>query len=109
MAERGEDLADAPDLIQVALGERDAHAVGRAGDDAAPGIGDEAVPEVVTLATLGTPYSDPAAACVVRADDGAIVRWIDGARTIALHPDGRKLLVGGEWGALWLEPPREAS
>ncbi len=57
------------------------------------------------LATLGTPFAEPAAACVVRADDGAVVRFIDGARTIALHPDGERLLVGGEWGALLLTPP----
>ena len=59
------------------------------------------------LASMGTPFADPAAACVVRAFDGAMVRHIDGARTIALDPAGKGLLVGGEWGALWLEPPRE--
>jgi hypothetical protein len=59
------------------------------------------------LASLGTPFADPAAACVVRASDGALVRHIEGARTIALDPAGKGLLVGGEWGALWLEPPRE--
>lgn len=59
------------------------------------------------LASMGTPFADPAAACVARAVDGALVRHIDGARTIALDPAGKGLLVGGEWGALWLEPPRE--
>ena len=59
------------------------------------------------LASVGTPFADPAAACVVRATDGALVRHIEGARTIALDPAGKGLLVGGEWGALWLEPPRE--
>lgn len=59
------------------------------------------------LASMGTPFADPAAACVVRATDGALVRHIEGARTIALDPAGKGLLVGGEWGALWLEPPRE--
>lgn len=59
------------------------------------------------LASLGTPFADPAAACVVRAVDGALVRHIEGARTIALDPAGKGLFVGGEWGALWLEPPRE--
>ncbi len=59
------------------------------------------------LASMGTPFADPAAACVVRAIDGALVRHIEGARTIALDPAGKGLLVGGEWGALWLEPPRE--
>ena len=60
-------------------------------------------------ATLGTPFAESAAACVVRTVDGATVRHIDGARTIALHPAGTGMLVGGEWGALWLEPPREAA
>ena len=59
------------------------------------------------LASMGTPFADPAAACVVRSTDGALVRHIEGARTIALDPAGKGLLVGGEWGALWLEPPRE--
>ena len=59
------------------------------------------------LASMGTPFADPAAACVVRAADGALVRHIDGARTIALDPAGKGLFVGGAWGALWLEPPRE--
>lgn len=59
------------------------------------------------LASMGTPFADPAAACVVRAVDGALVRHVEGARTIALDPAGKGLLVGGEWGALWLEPPRE--
>jgi hypothetical protein len=58
-------------------------------------------------ASMGTPFADPAAACVVRAGDGALVRHIEGARTIALDPAGKGLLVGGDWGALWLEPPRE--
>jgi hypothetical protein len=58
-------------------------------------------------AALGTPFADPPAACVVRASDGALVRHVDGARTIALDPAGNGILVGGEWGALWLEPPRE--
>jgi hypothetical protein len=60
------------------------------------------------FASMGTPFADPAAACVVRAVDGAVVRYVDGARTIALHPQGKGMLVGGEWGALYLEPPREA-
>ena len=60
-------------------------------------------------ATIGTPFAEPAAACVARTSDGAIVRHIDGARTISLHPAEKGMLVGGEWGALWLEPPREAA
>jgi len=60
-------------------------------------------------ATIGTPFAGPAVACVVRTVDGATIRHIDGARTIALHPADTGMLVGGEWGALWLEPPREAA
>ena len=61
------------------------------------------------LASMGTPFADPAAACIARAIDGALVRHVEGARTIALDPAGKGLLVGGEWGALWLEPPREVA
>jgi hypothetical protein len=61
------------------------------------------------LATLCRADGESPAACVVRVDDGAVTRWIDGACTIALHPDGHRMLVGGQWGALWLEPPREVS
>lgn len=60
-----------------------------------------------TLASMGTPFAEPTAACVVRAADGALVRYVDGARTIALDPADKGILVGGEWGALWMEPPRE--
>lgn len=60
------------------------------------------------FAALGTPFADPAAACIIRAVDGALTRHVHGARTIALHPSGTAMLIGGEWGALWLEPPREA-
>lgn len=60
-------------------------------------------------AAMGTPFAEPTFACLVRTADGALMRHVDGARTMALHPEGKGLLVGGEWGALWLEPPREAS
>ena len=58
------------------------------------------------LAALGTPFATPAAACVVRARDGALVRHVEGARAIAFGPSGG-LLVGGEWGVLSLEPVAE--
>lgn len=60
-------------------------------------------------AAMGTSFAEPSAACLIRTDDGALIRHIDGARTIALHPGEKGMLVGGEWGALWLEPPREAA
>jgi hypothetical protein len=56
---------------------------------------------------MGTPFAEPFAACVARAQDGALHRYVDAARTIALHRDGQALVVGGDWGALWLEPPPE--
>ena len=58
------------------------------------------------LAALGRPFATPAAACVVRARDGALVRHVEGARAIAFGPSGG-LLVGGEWGVLSLEPVAE--
>ncbi|HJZ60613.1 MAG TPA: hypothetical protein VKD47_00520 [Miltoncostaeaceae bacterium] len=59
-----------------------------------------------SLAALGTPFATPAAACVVRARDGALVRRVEDARAIAFTPAGG-LLVGGEWGMIALEPPVE--
>jgi hypothetical protein len=57
-------------------------------------------------AGLATPFASPAAACVVRASDGAIVHHVADARALALAPDGG-LLLGGEWGLLWVEPADE--
>lgn len=39
---------------------------------------------------------------VTRTSDGALVRRIDGARAIALGPDGISCAVGGDWGVAWL-------
>ncbi len=51
---------------------------------------------------LGTTHGDPAAAALVRADDGALVRYVDGARAISPSPAGDGVVVGGDWGAVWL-------
>jgi hypothetical protein len=58
-------------------------------------------------AVLATPFASPAAACVVRTRDGALVRRIAEARAAALAPDGVQLLIGGDWGLMWLAPPLE--
>lgn len=60
-----------------------------------------------TLVALRLRDGDQAAAALCRADDGAFVRHIAGANVIAFDPADRGLMVGGDWGALWIEPPRE--
>src|SRR5688572_13173928 len=55
MPERGKDVADAPDLVQIEVGEREPDAVRRAGDHPPPRIHDEAVPEVAALPVMRTP------------------------------------------------------
>jgi hypothetical protein len=61
------------------------------------------------LAALGTPFATPAAACVVRAEDGALVHHLAEARAIALAPGGDAVLVAGEWGTALLATPKEES
>lgn len=61
------------------------------------------------LASLRIEGGDEPAACLVRAADGTCVRHIIGARVIAFDPADRGILVGGDWGAIWMEPPREAT
>jgi hypothetical protein len=56
------------------------------------------------LAAVGTPLAASAAAALVRAADGALVRHVAGARAVALPPDGDGLLLAGDWGVAWLEP-----
>lgn len=51
---------------------------------------------------------EPPFVAVVRASDGALVRWIAGARAIALGADGVACAVGGDWGIAWLTPIKES-
>lgn len=63
-------------------------------------------PDGALAALAGTLDGTPAVAAL-RADDGALVHLVVGARAIALAPEGDGLLVGGEWGIALLTPPRE--
>lgn len=56
---------------------------------------------------LGVPEGPEPAACIARADDGAVVRRVEGARVLAATADGTGVLVAGDWGAAWLIPPPE--
>ena len=51
---------------------------------------------------LGVPEGDAPCACIARADDGALVRRVAGARAIAATPAQDGLLVAGDWGCAWL-------
>lgn len=57
-------------------------------------------------AFAGSDGDDRSTALVVDATDGATLRSIRGARTIAFVPGGG-LVVGGDWGLMLMEPPRE--
>ncbi len=35
-----------------------------------------------------------------RPSDGALIRWIRGARAVAWSPDGRLIAIGGDWGVI---------
>jgi hypothetical protein len=90
----------------------------RPGDDPAAGL-----PEPVPAAGLAEAAPPPlaeapggalralhvregrmSAVALVREPDGALVRWIRGARAAAWSPDGALLAVGGEWGVMLLAP-----
>ena len=57
------------------------------------------------LAGVGTPFADPAGAAVVDARSGAVLLAVEGARAVALAPEG--VVIGGEWGVMWLAPVDE--
>jgi hypothetical protein len=56
---------------------------------------------------LGTPTAAEPVAVMARAEDGATLRRIDGARVISPTPDPTQLAVGGDWGVVWLKPLEE--
>lgn len=62
-----------------------------------------------TLAALGAPWAEPAAAAVHRVSDGALIRYLAGVRSIAFGPEPDQLLIGGDWGIAWLDRPAEAT
>lgn len=61
-----------------------------------------------TLITVAGESAGEPSVGIVRADDGALLRHVVGARAAALMPDGVSVLIGGDWGMMLLEPPREA-
>ena len=56
------------------------------------------------LVALGAPDAADPAACLARAEDGAQVRRVEGARAIAPSPAEDGLVVAGDWGCAWLMP-----
>jgi hypothetical protein len=56
------------------------------------------------LVALGAPEGADPAACLARAEDGAQVRRVEGARVIAPAPAEDGLVVAGDWGCAWLMP-----
>jgi hypothetical protein len=58
-------------------------------------------------AVLVAPAGPEPAACVARAEDGAVLNWIAGARDVAPAPEGGALALVGEWGVAWAEPAGE--
>lgn len=55
-----------------------------------------------TVVVLGTPDGTDPVACLARAEDGALVRSVAGARTLAPSPAEDGMVVGGDWGCAWL-------
>ena len=72
-----------------------------------PGSGPPALSPDGALVALGTAAGEAPAACLLRAEDGALARRVEGARAIALSPAGDGLMVGGDWGCAWLTPFEE--
>jgi hypothetical protein len=60
-----------------------------------------------TLVALGTPAGDDPVACLARAEDGAVVRAVAGARTLAPSPAEDGGVIGGDWGCAWMTPVEE--
>lgn len=54
------------------------------------------------MAALGTPFAEPAMACVVDTLSGEVLLGVEQGRGVAIGPGG-SVVVGGEWGALWCD------
>ena len=61
-----------------------------------------------TLVVLGTPAGADPVACLARAEDGAVVRAVAGARVLAPSPAEDGAALGGDWGCAWMTPLEEA-
>jgi hypothetical protein len=75
---------------------------------APPGTGAPSLSADGSLVALGAPEGAEPTACLARAEDGAIVRAVAGARVLAPSPAGDGMVVGGDWGCAWLTPHEEA-
>ncbi len=99
----------------VARHEDGSISVWEAGDDAPlaawpsplPASGVPAISADGALVALGTPEGADPVACLARAEDGAVVRAVAGARTLAPSPADDGILVGGDWGCAWMTPHEE--
>ncbi|HVG99812.1 MAG TPA: hypothetical protein VM844_03530 [Miltoncostaeaceae bacterium] len=72
-----------------------------------PGGGDPSLSADGALVAIGSPAGADPVACLARAEDGALVRAIAGARVLAPSPAGDGMVVGGDWGCAWLTPDEE--
>ncbi|MDH3226310.1 MAG: hypothetical protein OEM67_04380 [Thermoleophilia bacterium] len=57
---------------------------------------------------VATSFAEPAGAAVLRAEDGAVVRFVEGARAIGLRGDG-SLVLGAEWGIAFMRPMEDST
>lgn len=78
-------------------------------DPVAPGaLADEGLPTIATapggeVVAVHTREGRADVVAVIRLSDGALLRWVRGARAAAWSSDGRFFAVGGPWGALLAE------
>jgi hypothetical protein len=72
-----------------------------------PGGGDPGLSADGALVAIGSPAGAEPVALLARAEDGALVRAVAGARVLAPSPAGDGMLVGGDWGCAWLTPDEE--
>ncbi len=61
------------------------------------------------VASVSSPWADHASAALHRTDDGAIVLFVEGAKTIQTSPTDDGILIGGAWGMAWIAPVEDSS